>query len=74
MSYKILGKTRTKRYVEPGDTVHLYYTDANGISEHVLSADIETAMKIDRAIVFEAENEMGLEKCIGGAFGKAKKR
>lgn len=60
-------------FVNPGDTFKLLYTPPGGETRTVLSHEIESAMRIDTALVIETEDgELGLECGIGGVFGKKK--
>jgi hypothetical protein len=62
-------------HVMPGDSIELRYYPPNWPQEpsKVLRTNIDKYMDIDTMIVFELENELGLEVGIGGAFGKEKK-
>jgi len=53
--------------VMPGDTFGLYHDN-----NEILVQEIDKVMKIDRAVIFEVEDELGMEEGIGGAFGKKK--
>lgn len=51
--------------VMPGDSFGLYLDD-----EEILLSVIDKELKIDRAVIFEVFNELGIEEGIGGAVGK----
>ena len=51
----------------PRDTIALYYDDTE-----LISSDITEKLHVDRAVIFKVENELGMEKGIGGAFGQKK--
>jgi len=54
----------------PGDTLELIYTDDDGNENTALKVDIEKEYSVNSAVVFDFENELGMKKGIGGAFGE----
>ena len=68
--FKILGETEDLNInMAPGDSLALYAGDSD---DPVLVREINKNMKVDRAVIFEVENALGMEEGIGGAFGKKK--
>lgn len=53
-----------------GDTLGLYYTDDDGNEQEILREEIKDSMYINSAIIFDFENELGMKRGIGGAFGE----
>ncbi len=51
--------------VMPNDSLGLYLD-----GEEILVSVIDKELKVDRAVIFEVENALGMEEGIGGAFGK----
>lgn len=58
--------------MSPGDTLGLYYTDDDGNEHEVLREEIKEEYYVDSAVIFDFENELGMKRGIGGAFGEKK--
>ncbi len=54
----------------PGDTLKLLNRN-KGVTEELMSQDIETVLTVDEIGVFELENEQGFKRAIGGVFGES---
>lgn len=63
----------SQKYLLPGDTLTLHYTES-GNDEVLLADEVKEYMEIDRVAIFDLEDEFGMEKGIGGAFGKKIRR
>ena len=66
--FKILDEIDDlKINIMPGDSLGLYLDN-----EEVLVRVMDKELKVDRAVIFEVEDALGMEEGIGGAFGKKK--
>ena len=61
----------TPVYCLPGDSMHLSYTDENGVTKDVMSEIVTESYLFDEAIIFAIDDEN--HKGLGGAFLEGKK-
>jgi hypothetical protein len=57
------------KHLYPGDAISCVWEDEGG-KEVVVTKEIKEYIEVDRAVIFYFEEEFGMKKGYGGAFGQ----